>query len=173
MSPCPSISTARSSRHSLSRGRRQRALAATRPPTMAAALLPSPRASGMRLRHDMDSGTGSSPAASKAARAARYTRLSSAALRESAPSPSTRTTGSEAALMQTSFHQSKAMPRQSKPGPRLAVVAGTRTETDRFSMTLNRAKYTGRLSGIQERRFHHESAHESFTNLTIGPGVLC
>ena len=61
-------------------------------------------------------------------------------------------------------------PDQSKPGPRLAVVAGTRTETDRFSMITSGAKYTGRLSGIQERRFHHESAHENITNLTIGPG---
>ena len=68
------------------------------------------------------------PASSHRRRNARATRLLSSRGRPAGSGPSTVTTiPSPSSENRTSFHRSSASPRQSKPGPMLAVVAGTRT----------------------------------------------
>ena len=98
----------------------------------AAALLPNPRAKGISLWQRIRTGGISRSASLKRKAIARWTRLSSPVPSSPAPSPLISTTGPFSSLdvpevTSIRFHRSRAMPRQSNPGPRLAVVAGART----------------------------------------------
>src|SRR5207247_1940352 len=74
LSGCPSSRQTRSSRSSRPNGRSSASLAATAPPTIAAALLPRPRPSGMALWQRTEKLV-RCPARCATAAAARYTRL--------------------------------------------------------------------------------------------------
>ena len=133
LSGWPSMSMASSRSFSWLRGSPTRALAPISPATMAVALLPRPRAGGTASCTLASSATGSSPASRHTRCAERYTRLSGPPLRwlpslpsmiRSKRSPPPSITRSSKRLL-----RSKAAPRQSKPGPMLAVVAGTSTPT--------------------------------------------
>ena len=95
----------------------------------AAALEPRPRAVGIRLTHVSETPSNGRPAASKARRTPRATTLSGPGGSEPAPSPSTRTDTPSASAASTSLCRPRASPSASKPGPRFADVAGTRTWT--------------------------------------------
>ena len=121
LSPCPSNSIARA-RMSLGDQRRcPRALAATRPAHTAAADDPRPRPNGMRLWQVISRPSRlSMPLAS-----ALQKRLSAFSGTSPAPWPVTCTTsGPSRRTMSTSFDRSMASASTSKPGPRLADVAG-------------------------------------------------
>ena len=96
---------------------------------MAVELEPSPELVGTRMSQWMRRPAGMGlPASSQSRRNARATRLLPSRGRPAAPRPSTVTsTPSPSSENRTSFQRSSAMPRQSNPGPRLAVVAGTLT----------------------------------------------
>ncbi len=96
---------------------------------MAVELEPRPELIGTRMSQWMRRPAGAGlPASSHSRRNARATRLFSSRGNPAGSGPSTlTTTPSPSRLKRTSFHRSSASPRQSKPGPMLAVVAGTRT----------------------------------------------
>ena len=133
LSGCPSISMASSSSFSLLKGSPTRALAPIRPATMAVALLPRPRAGGTARRTRASSATGSIPAAFQTRWAALYTKLSGPPRRwlPSEPSmmSSKRSPLPSIRCIAKRLFRSRAAPRQSNPGPRFAVVAGTSTTT--------------------------------------------
>src|SRR5207237_4867305 len=103
------------------------ALAPSIPPTHAAALEPSPRLSGIACTHSIATPVNRRPAASKSVRAARATMLASVAGSWPRPSPRTETVTPSASASVSSLYRASASPSASKPGPRLAEVAGTRT----------------------------------------------
>ena len=119
-------------------GRRHSSLAPTRPPTIAAAELPMPLHSGIRLISRTVSRSGMRPACAKTRSAARTTRFPRPVGSDFSPRPFTvtQTFGSPddrnppAVCRITSLQRFTASPRQSKPGPRLAAVAGTVTCTE-------------------------------------------
>ena len=96
---------------------------------MAVELEPRPEDIGTRMSQWMRRPAGAAlPASSHSRRNARATRLLSSRGSPAGSGPSTvTTTPSPSSENRTSFHRSSASPRQSKPGPMLAVVAGTRT----------------------------------------------
>eukprot|EP00964_Phaeocystis_antarctica_P105033 scaffold70112_cov70-Phaeocystis_antarctica.AAC.2 len=76
----------------------------------------------------------------------------------SAPSPKTVNENLSALSTVTRFHTSSAKPKESKPGPRLAVVAGTLTTT-RFTCESPRHRgKSGRLRPRQPSRTRHCAA---------------
>ena len=129
LSGWPSISMANSSSFSRLRGSPTSALAPISPATIAVALLPRPRAGGTASRTLASRATGSSPASFHTRWAERYTRLSGPPRRWAPSLPSIiRSKRSLPPSMQRiwkTLSRSRAAPRQSKPGPTLAVVAGT------------------------------------------------
>ena len=98
---------------------------AARPATSAADELPIPRVGCTALMHSKRSGGTSQPSA----RSARYVIcgiiLSSLQSSRSDPSPVIVIENLSARSTMMRFHTSSAKPKESKPGPRLAVVAGT------------------------------------------------
>ncbi len=96
---------------------------------MAVELEPRPDDIGTRMSQWMRRPAGAGlPASSHRRRNARATRLVSSRGSPAGSGPSTVTTmSSPSTENRTSFHRSSASPRQSKPGPMLAVVAGTLT----------------------------------------------
>ena len=90
------------------------------PQAIAAALLPRPRPNGMRLVH-----CSSKPGIHRPTRSNTLARGPQDQIRGVVG------LGSAPAVAETSFHRSSARPRQSKPGPRLALVAGARTTIGR------------------------------------------
>src|SRR5439155_18340897 len=116
-------------RASFDRGAPRSALPATRPPTQAAALEPSPRAVGMRFTHASVQPLNTRPAASWASFTPRATTFPASRARRSAPSPWIFTVTSSPSSAQTSLCRVNASPSASKPGPRFAEVAGTRPGT--------------------------------------------
>mmetsp|Transcript_114742 Transcript_114742/g.358862 ORF Transcript_114742/g.358862 Transcript_114742/m.358862 type:complete len:209 (+) Transcript_114742:933-1559(+) len=109
---------------------------AMRPPTMAEEEEPKPEQIGTMLRvATRTGGMGTSPAYSKARRKACTTKWldsppsSTAVGMRLVPSPSVVMEKRSARSTVISFQMSTAMPTASKPGPMLAVVAGTRTTT--------------------------------------------
>ena len=132
LSGCPSIVAAISSNSLGLKSWEHISFAATNPPDMAAALLPNPLAKGISLWQRIRTGGISRSASLKRKAIAWWTRLSSPVPSSPAPSPLISTTdpllsmdGPEVTSIR--FHRSRAIPRQSNPGPRLAVVAGART----------------------------------------------
>ena len=133
LSGWPSMSIASSSNFSRLRGSPIRALAPIRPATIAVALLPRPRAGGTPRRTRASIAMGCTPASFQTRWAARYTRLSGPPRRWEPSLPSmirSKRSWSPSMLRNSKrLFSSSAAPRQSNPGPRLAVVAGTSTTT--------------------------------------------
>ena len=129
MSACPSRADACASSFSRSGSPSARAAAAASPASVAAALLPSPRARGIRLSDSTRRSPGRYPVSSKTAYMATKTGLVSSHGSDSEPSPtkdiSTPDPGNS--LTMRVWWRASANPMQSKPGPRLAVDAGTVT----------------------------------------------
>ena len=122
LSGWPSSSVPKPRMASRSRGSPRSALAPSRPAARATALAPRPRATGMRARYWAHRPSGASfPTCEYRRRAA------SAAMRSAGSGE--KPAGVAFVDITTSAQRSRAMPRQSKPGPRLAVVAGARTMT--------------------------------------------
>ena len=100
------------------------------PATIAAAEEPRPRPCGIRFTQRSPSPGGWPPVTANAARIARTTRWSSPAPARSAPSPEISMDSPDSQThASTSSCRLSASPSASKPGPRLALVAGTRTRT--------------------------------------------
>ena len=127
LSGCPSARAARARSAARSSGVPATALAPSIPPIHAAALDPSPRLSGIAFTHSIATPVNRRPAASKSVRAARATMLASVAGSWPRPSPRTETVTPSASASVSSLYRASASPSASKPGPRLAEVAGTRT----------------------------------------------
>ena len=107
-----------------------RARAARMPVTIAAAEEPRPRPCGIEFTQRSPSPGGCPPVTANAARMARTTRWSSPASARSAPSPEISMESPDSLIQaSTSSYRVRASPSASKPGPRLALVAGTRTRT--------------------------------------------
>ena len=122
LSAWPSRAAPMGSSSSMLRGLPARTFAPSRAAARMAALAPSPLASGKPLRQSKERAPGrfaplASKKASAAASAMRGTRSSGCSI-----SPS-------CAWSVAADHRSRARPRQSKPGPRLADVAGRRRST--------------------------------------------
>ena len=133
LSGWPSMSMASSSSFSLPSASPARALAPINPATMAVALLPIPRAGGTASCTRASKAIGCIPTSRHTRWAARYTRLSGPPRRWE-PSllsmiSSKRSAPPSSTLSWNWLFRSSAAPRQSNPGPRLAVVAGTSTTT--------------------------------------------
>ena len=124
------------------------------PATMAAEDDPRPRPCGIRLTHCSAMPAGWPPSRSKAARMARITRCDSSVGTVCAPSPATsiRTRRSPMARATTSSCRSRASPNASKPGPRLALVAGTRTSTWPVPISTIMGGYRSRRRGPAKSR---------------------
>ena len=136
LSACPSTSLATRRSVRRSSGSPMIALAATTPPTMAAALDPRPRATGMAERCVTWYAPSVSAAASAAARADTTNRLSSPVgmpfsmpFSRALSSPSRFTDQARAGRRSNSARRGNAMANESKPGPRFALEAGTRTRS--------------------------------------------
>ena len=99
--------------------------ASTMPPTMAADDEPRPRLCGIRLVQARCSPGGETSIAAKVASIERTTRWRSSSGTSPAPSPATCTSSPSATSATRVSASSRAIPRQSNPGPRLALVAGT------------------------------------------------
>src|SRR5439155_1480440 len=122
----PSARAASASSASRSSGEPRSAFPAAKPPTHAAALEPSPRASGTRFTHSSRTPRKGRPAVSYASLTPRTTMLSASFASSVAPSPRRLTSTRSASSATTSLWRASASPRASNPGPRLADVAGTR-----------------------------------------------
>src|SRR4051812_18028356 len=135
------------------------------PATIAAADDPRPRLCGMRLAHTISSPRGLLASRSSVARSERTTRLRALRATVAAPTPATSTVrpGSSVTRTTTSSYRPRARPSASKPGPRLALVAGTRTRTGaarnvdlwraiRSALQPERVRGRGHVSGDGQRR---------------------
>ena len=118
-----------------SKGRPSSSLAATMPATAAAELLPSPRPRGISLVQVKRTSGAGCPASSQASRKDRATRLSGPVGSSSRPRPRISKPVAPVST-HTVFQMSRAMPRQSNPGPMLALVAGACTVTLRAMPSL-------------------------------------
>ena len=131
LSGWPSNDTARvSSSSSVRRRVPRRCAPAQRPATAAAAEEPRPRAKGMRLSERKSRRPGRRRG--RTCRAAWTSRLLSPRGSVPAPSPAISTTAGPRPSISSrvsSLRRSRARPRQSNPGPRLLVEAGTETLT--------------------------------------------
>ncbi len=97
---------------------------------MAAEEEPRPRPCGMRLAQTISRPRGWPPSRSNAVRSERTSRWLSSRGSVSPPSPAMSMCSPESATRTTtSSYRPSERPRASKPGPRLALVAGTRTLT--------------------------------------------
>src|SRR4029079_4127347 len=107
--------------------------------TQAAADEPSPRSSGIRFT-PWSATAGTMPPPTRAACAISFETMSVPSVGSSpAPCPSHVTPCAASVSTVTSFHRSRAKPKQSNPGPRLAEVAGTRA----VSFTTSQAELSG------------------------------
>ena len=131
LSVCPSSSAPNPRRYGSFWGWPSSVLAASNPAAVAAALEPIPPPGGMRCRQVICKPDGIfSPTSVYTRWMACTMRLFSSRGKASAPSPLISSTRqSPANSTWVSFHRSSARPRQSKAGPKLAVLAGTRTST--------------------------------------------
>src|SRR5579862_5199965 len=172
LSGWPSRPAARSMSAWASSGPPSRALAAAAPPTIAAALLPRPRASGMRLccRRWKARGAAAPVCAPATARAARYARCDGSRGSAMAPSPSISIRGSGAASSATELWRRRARPSASNPGPRFAVVAGTRTRITGRLPDAHRLADDA-LDGLDRRRHRFGPAFRAEHRLRIFEAV--
>src|SRR5207247_3863666 len=114
---------------------------------------PRPRACGMALSQVSSSPAGwSTPSRPNAASIDRTARCDSSAASSPAPSPRTvtRTLVPDTRAV-TSSHRHSASPKASKPGPRLALVAGTRTRTGPLTKRGTPMILLGRPAGLAQR----------------------
>ncbi|SQD96030.1 hypothetical protein FMEAI12_3430010 [Parafrankia sp. Ea1.12] len=128
LSGCPSIALATRSRPAAPSGPPARASAAVTPATIAAADEPRPRPCGIRFTQRSASPGCAHSSSSKVARIARTTRCASSAGTASGPTTSMESPDG-VSRTDTSSYSPSARPSASKPGPRLALVAGTRRRT--------------------------------------------
>src|SRR3954453_9665474 len=107
------------------------ARAAMTPPTIAAADEPRPRPCGIRLAQTTSNPRGRPPSRLNASYIALTTRLRALRATLAAPMPATSTVrpGSSVTRTTMSSYSESARPSASNPGPRFALVAGTRTRT--------------------------------------------
>ena len=124
LSACPSTSLAMRSSERRSSGSPRSAFAATAPPTIAAALEPRPRATGMAERCVTCCAGTLARAAFVTARAPTRKRLSSPS---GTPAPFASNDQLFAGRSSNSASSGSATANESKPGPRFALDAGTRT----------------------------------------------
>ncbi len=106
-----------------------RARPAARPETRAAEELPIPRVGGTEFWHSKCSGTIGCPTAARPFSTHLTIRLSGEGFIRSAPSPSMVIENLSARVTTSRLYTFIASPSESKPGPMLAVVAGTCTST--------------------------------------------
>ncbi len=150
-----------------------RCAATVSPPTMAAADEPSPRPCGTALvQRRASPRRASSPVASKVANPARTTFAtrfvaSVGSVPAPAPTTSTLTVSPSTNLASIRSTRSSARPRQSNPGPRFALVAGTSTVTvERRRRSGPRA--CGHVRGHQSSRPRAAAAAATSTGMTVG-----
>ena len=128
LSGCPSIEVAMLSRWFLENGFPVISFAATRPATIAAELLPRPRARGILLVQVTLRGGISRRASENIVSIARRITLSFDGVIKSSPSPLSSKPGDPSSTV-IEQRSSNANPIASNPDPRLAVLAGTVTVT--------------------------------------------
>mmetsp|Transcript_22178 Transcript_22178/g.69429 ORF Transcript_22178/g.69429 Transcript_22178/m.69429 type:complete len:215 (-) Transcript_22178:2306-2950(-) len=144
---------------------------------MAAEDEPKPEQTGTRFRQCTRTRGIGSPAYSKARRSARMTmcfELPSSSISSGiapAPSPSVEMAKRAARSTVISFQMSRPMPMASKPGPMLAVVAGTRTTTllrGHFCFVWDRTRFIlGTGSGTPPYRSLDESWEENCSDIPL------
>src|SRR2546428_595152 len=134
------------------RGRPRTSFAATQPATMAAALEPRPRATGISERWTTCRPCSCSFAAFAVARAAITTRFE-LPVGTPSPSPSTRTSYPLPGRTSNSASNGSASAKASKPGPRFALVAGTRTRNSTPTPRLRRARGRDRVGPFDAASF--------------------